>query len=211
MTAGNRRLVAADVGRRRPRRVDVFAVDVGGPGPLLARAADADRVAQGMAGVDDVVERPLAGAHDDGAGRIAADGDGFARRRRRAGDAGISDKDCRDCSRGRKARPNHFETPQCKIPHAHNTKNRPRDSCPGVTLCKQAHGVASAPHPRSPRSFRGARSARTRRARSAVARLVYRERLRSCRGSREGASPLAHDGRGVALSVTRSCGSGGCR
>src|ERR1700735_4520898 len=39
--AGNHRrqirLVAADVCRRRPRRIDVFAVDVRSPGPLLAQ------------------------------------------------------------------------------------------------------------------------------------------------------------------------------
>src|SRR5207253_3071062 len=68
---GERGLVALDVLRRRPGRLDVLAVDAGLAGPLLARHADADRIANGGAVAVDEIEPPLMGAHHHGAARNA--------------------------------------------------------------------------------------------------------------------------------------------
>src|SRR5207248_6138143 len=47
--AWHRWLVAPDLRGRRPGRMTVLAVDLGDAGPLLARFADTDRVADGLA------------------------------------------------------------------------------------------------------------------------------------------------------------------
>ena len=66
-----RGLVALDLGRRRPRRAQLLAVDVRRAGPLLAGAAHADRIAHGLAVAEHVVERPFAGFHHHRAARIS--------------------------------------------------------------------------------------------------------------------------------------------
>src|SRR5690606_26020188 len=64
----DRRLVADDFRWRRPGWGKAHAADEGGAGPLLAGAADADRVADRPAATEHVIEPPLAGLDDDGAG-----------------------------------------------------------------------------------------------------------------------------------------------
>jgi hypothetical protein len=74
-SAGNhirqRRLVAFDLGGRRPCRPQLLAGDEGGAGPLLAHSTDADRIAHGLAIAEHVIERPLAGLHHNRATRIS--------------------------------------------------------------------------------------------------------------------------------------------
>ena len=65
------RLVVLDLDRRCPGRVQIFAVNNCRAGPLLAGAADADRIADGLAVAEHVIERSLARSHHHGAGRIA--------------------------------------------------------------------------------------------------------------------------------------------
>src|SRR6202035_4203480 len=54
-------LVALDFGRRRPGRIEIFAADPRGPGPLLAGFADADRVTDRMAIIEDEIEAAFVG------------------------------------------------------------------------------------------------------------------------------------------------------
>ena len=65
-----RGLIVLDLGRRRPCRAQLLACDEGRPGPLLAAAADADRIAHSLAISEDVIERPLGSLHHDRAARI---------------------------------------------------------------------------------------------------------------------------------------------
>jgi hypothetical protein len=66
---GNARYVMLHVARRRPVRVEIFAVDGRLAGPLLAGLAHADRIADRAAVADHIIEPPFAGPDDDGAGR----------------------------------------------------------------------------------------------------------------------------------------------
>src|SRR5690348_9107779 len=59
-----------DFFRRPPSRLDVFAGNVRITLPSLTGFADPDRVAQGVAVAEHVIEVPFVGFHDDGAGRI---------------------------------------------------------------------------------------------------------------------------------------------
>ena len=66
------RLVTPHFAWRRPGRVEILAVDLGGAGPLLAGPADADRVAHGLALTDNEIEPALIGLDHDGSRRIVA-------------------------------------------------------------------------------------------------------------------------------------------
>jgi len=50
----------------------IFAVDVGRASPLLAGFADPNRIADGVALIEDVIEPPFRGSDDDRAGLIFA-------------------------------------------------------------------------------------------------------------------------------------------
>ena len=81
---GQGRLVALDLARGRPRGMQVLSVDMGLPCPLLAGFADADGIADRVAVAHHVVQAPLAGPDDDGAGCGRIEGDdlaGLCRRR----------------------------------------------------------------------------------------------------------------------------------
>src|SRR5690606_23291251 len=65
---GQAGIVALDLGRRRPGRIDLQLLDIFDAAPLLAGLADGDGVADRLARRDDVIELPLAGADHDGAG-----------------------------------------------------------------------------------------------------------------------------------------------
>jgi hypothetical protein len=64
---GQARIVAADLVRRRPGRVDMLALDRGAALPLPAGPPDPDRIADRLAVAHDEVELALVRAHDDGA------------------------------------------------------------------------------------------------------------------------------------------------
>src|SRR5450830_2200050 len=78
---GQIRLVALDLSGWRPGRLYVLAGDGGGAGPGLAGFADSDRIAYRVPLLVNEIEPALGGFYDDGAGRVAVEGDDLARRR----------------------------------------------------------------------------------------------------------------------------------